>query len=177
VAASGLVARLRRASGLSQGELARRAGTSRPTLSAYEHRRKSPTLDTVERLADAADQELEFRPRIAFRDVAGPRGRPVQVPTRLPRLEPDAALAEVELPLTVNWSQPGRVFRLADRSDRARLYELVLREGAPEDILRLVDGVLLVELWAELVLPKYVRGAWEPLIQNAVDGSVDGLAS
>ena len=53
----------------------------------------------------------------------------------------------------------------------------MLREGAPEDILRLVDGVLLVDLWAELVLPKYVRGAWEPLIQNAVDGSVDGLAS
>jgi transcriptional regulator with XRE-family HTH domain len=177
LAGSGLVARLRRASGLSQAELARRAGTSRPTLSAYEHGSKSPSLDTVERLAGAAGQDLEFRPKIAFQDVAGPRGRTVQVPARLPRLEPNAAFAEIELPLTLNWSQPGRVFRLADRGDRARLYELVLREGAPEDILRFVDGVLLVDLWAELMLPKYLRGAWEPLIQNAINGSVDGLAS
>lgn len=177
VAGSGLVARLRRASGLGQGELARRAETSRPTLSAYEHGRKSPSLDTVERLATAAGQELEFRPRIAFREVAGPRGRSIQVPGRLPRLEPGVAFAEVQLPLTLNWSQPGRVFRLADRGDRGRLYQLVLREGGSEDILRLVDGVLLVDLWAELVLPKYVRAAWEPLIQDAFDGSGDGLAS
>jgi hypothetical protein len=146
-------------------------------LSAYEHERKSPSLDTVERLAAAAGQEPGLRPRIAFREVPGPRGRTIQVPTRLPRLEPRAALAEVELPLTLNWSQRRRVFRLADRGDRARLYELVLRESEPEDVLRYVEGVLLVDLWAELVLPTYLRGAWEPLIRRALDGSVDGLAS
>jgi hypothetical protein len=54
---------------------------------------------------------------------------------------------------------------------------LVLREAEPADILRFVDGVLLVDLWDELVLPKYVRTAWEPLIQDALDGSIDGLAS
>ncbi|MDT4922786.1 MAG: hypothetical protein QOG01_499 [Pseudonocardiales bacterium] len=177
LAPGGLVARLRRASGLSQGELARRAGTSRPTLSAYEHGRKSPSLDTVERLAAAAGQELLISPAVQFVSVAGPRGRTVQVPTGLPRLEPNAALAEVELPLTLNWSQPGRVFRLADRGDRARLYELVLREGAPEDLRRYVDGALLLDLWDELVLPKYVRTAWESVIQNALNGSVAGLAS
>ncbi|HEX2820727.1 MAG TPA: helix-turn-helix transcriptional regulator [Streptosporangiaceae bacterium] len=31
-------------------QLARRAGTSRTTLSAYEHRRKSPTVATFARL-------------------------------------------------------------------------------------------------------------------------------
>jgi len=35
MAATGLLARVRHAAGLSQGELARRAHTSRPTLSAY----------------------------------------------------------------------------------------------------------------------------------------------
>jgi hypothetical protein len=155
-----------------RGAQERRDPRSRRTSTGVSRR-----LYTVERLVAAAGQELEFRPRIAFRDVAGPRGRSVQVPGRLPRLEPDAALAEVQLPLTLNWSQPGQVFRLADRGDRARLYELVLREGGSEDILRLVDGVLLVDLWGELVLPKYVRAAWEPLIQNALDGSVHGLAS
>lgn len=62
----GLLARVRRVAGLSQGELARRAGTSRPTVSAYEHGRKSPSLDTLERLLDAAGYQLYARPRIAF---------------------------------------------------------------------------------------------------------------
>jgi DNA-binding XRE family transcriptional regulator len=43
----GLLAQARHAAGLSQGELARRAHTSRPTLSAYEHGRKSPTPATA----------------------------------------------------------------------------------------------------------------------------------
>lgn len=175
--ADGLVARLRRASGLSQAQLARHAGTSRPTLSAYEHRRKSPSLETLERLVAAAGQELEIRPRIAFRAVAGPRGREITVPTYLPRLDPEHAFATVELPVTLNWSQPGRVFRMADRGDRARLYELVLREGAPAEILRYLDGVLLVDLWDVLVLPRYVRAAWDPLIQNALGGAAAGIAS
>ncbi|TQC38385.1 XRE family transcriptional regulator, partial [Rhodococcus sp. WS4] len=45
-----LLERVRRAAGLSQDELARRAHTSRPTLSAYENGRKSPSLDTTQRL-------------------------------------------------------------------------------------------------------------------------------
>jgi hypothetical protein len=40
-----------------------------------------------------------------------------------------------------------------------------------------VDGALLLDLWDELVLPKYVRTAWESVIQNALNGSVAGLAS
>jgi hypothetical protein len=82
------------------------------------------------------------------------------------------ALAAVQLPLTLNWSQPGRVFRLSDRSDRARVYELVLREGSDDDVLAYVDGALLVDLWDELVLPRAVRAAWSPLIDQ-VRGVVD----
>ncbi len=71
----------------------------------------------------------------------------------------EQALAAVELPLTLNWSQPGRVFRLSDRSDRARVYELVLREGSEADVLAYIDGALLVDLWDELVLaPGGARG-------------------
>src|SRR5438105_9834571 len=165
----GLLARVRRAAGLSQAELARRAGTSRPTLSAYEHGRKSPSLDTLGRLFAAAGFELDARRVITFSMVAGPRGRMVVVPDRLPRSEPEAALASVSLPLTVNWSQPGRVFRLADRGDRARVYEMVVREGTAEDMRCYIDGVLLVDLWDELVLPAYVRTAWTPLIARVLD--------
>lgn len=162
----GLLERVRQEAGLSQQELAARAGTSRPTLSAYEHGRKSPTLATVERLVDSAGFELTVEPRVTFHEVPLPRGRPIFVADRLWRLPIKAALAEVTLPLELNWSRPGAAFRLSDRRRRARCYEVVLREGTPDDILRYVDGALLVDLWSELVLPRAIRDAWEPVIDE-----------
>jgi hypothetical protein len=91
----------------------------------------------------------------------------VLVPTRLPQLPAVQALATVGLPLTLNWSQPGRMFRLVDRGDRARVYEMVLREGAAADLFRYIDGALLVDLWDELVLPRAVRAAWSPLMNKS----------
>ena len=64
----------------------------------------------------------------------------------------------------LNWSAPGRVFDLRSRADRARVYEIVLQEGRPADILTYVDGALLVDLWDDLVLPRAVRSAWAPLV-------------
>ena len=174
MADDGLLARVRRAAGLSQAELARRAGTSRPTVSAYEHGRKSPSLDTLMRLLAAAGYELDVRPRIGFATVTGPRGRTVMVPDRLPRLPVEQALAAVRLPLRINWSQPGRILRLADRGDRARVYETVLREGQPVDVLNYVDGALLVDLWDEFVLPHWIRAAWAPLITPGQDAVPSG---
>jgi len=37
-----------------------------------------------------------------------------------------------------HWSAPGRVFDLRSRADRARVYEIVLQEGRPADILAYV---------------------------------------
>jgi transcriptional regulator with XRE-family HTH domain len=42
---------------LTQAELAEAAGTSQPTIAAYEAGRKSPTLRTLRRLAEAAGLE------------------------------------------------------------------------------------------------------------------------
>src|SRR5579875_36555 len=50
----------RRRSGLSQAELAERAGTSQPTLAAYEAGRVTPRLDTVERLLEATGHGMEI---------------------------------------------------------------------------------------------------------------------
>lgn len=72
------------------------------------------------------------------------------------------ALAVVELPLHLNWSAPWRVFDLRSRADRARVYETVLQEGRPADILAYVDGALLADLWDELVLPRAVSGSFQP---------------
>ena len=58
-----LVAEMRARAGLTQAEFAKRAGTSRSRLSAYEHERTAPELDTLERLAGAAGVELAVAPR------------------------------------------------------------------------------------------------------------------
>lgn len=56
----------RRRGGLTQAALAERAGTSQPTLAAYEAGRAEPRLETLERLAEACDFELvvTMRPRV-----------------------------------------------------------------------------------------------------------------
>lgn len=105
-----------------------------------------------------------FLPRRQTR--SRPRTLALVVPTRLPRLPTEQALATVELPIHLNWSAPGRRFDLRDRHDRARLYEIVLREGTPDDVLRYIDGALLVDLWDELVLPREIRSAWSPVIED-----------
>lgn len=136
-------------------------------MSAYEHGRKSPSLRTAARLLAETGHELTVSPCIAFVERPLARGRVTHVPTQLPRLSVKAALAVVSLPLYLDWSDPGRRVDLANRSARARVYEVVLREGLPKDILAYIDGVLLVDLWDELVLPPDLRAAWTPVIAEA----------
>ena len=153
---------------MSQEALAARAGTSRPTLSAYEHGRKSPTLATIERLIASAGFELMAEPRVIFTQRPTRRGRPIVVADRLWRLSICKAFATVTLPLALNWSRPGETYDLSDRHQRARCYEIALREGTVDDLLRYVDGALLVDLWDELVLPREVRAAWQSVVDGAL---------
>jgi hypothetical protein len=53
-----LIREARIAAGLTQVELARRAGTSQPTIAAYEAGDKIPTVATLERLLRAAGASL-----------------------------------------------------------------------------------------------------------------------
>ena len=57
-------------------------------------------------------------------------------------------------------------FDLADRADRTRAYELVLREGGPDDIRSIIDGALLIDSWPELVVPAELRRAWQSIIDR-----------
>ena len=152
---------------MSQDTLAARAGTSRTTLSAYERGRKSPTLATVERVLDSAGFELRYEPTVTFHQVPVRRGRPFVVADRLWRLPIRDSLAEVTLPLGVNWSRPGAVFDLGDRRQRARCYEIVLQEGGADDIRRIVDGALLIDLWPDLIMPSELREAWRHVVETA----------
>ncbi|MDR1386742.1 MAG: hypothetical protein LBJ44_03965 [Propionibacteriaceae bacterium] len=118
----------------------------------------------VERIVEASGYDLDLTPRVDFTTHPGPRGEPYLVPDRLWRLDLRQAFASVVLPKRLHWSGPSRVYRLADRADRARVYEIVLREGAKADLLEYVDGALLVDLWDDLVLPTSLRSAWESII-------------
>lgn len=55
---------LRERAGVTQAALAKAAGTSQPTIAAYEAGQKSPTLDTVHRLARSVGYEMtgQFHP-------------------------------------------------------------------------------------------------------------------
>ena len=165
-----LLERARQDSGLTQDEVARRAGTSRPTLSAYEHGRKSPTLETAGRVLGATGHEFAAVPVVEFERLVMARGRSAWIPSRLWRLPIGAALGKVRLPLHLEWSTPGRSWDLSDRGERARVYEATLREGEPNDIRSLVDGVLLVDLWGELGVPRALRSAWDVIIDAEFQG-------
>ena len=59
-----VVFELRQRAGLTQELLARQAGVDRSMISRYETGRRSPRLDTLERLAEAVDLEIvvSFQP-------------------------------------------------------------------------------------------------------------------
>src|SRR5258708_20860218 len=57
-----LIAEIRRTSGLSQAELARRSGLPSSVLSAYEHGHRQPSVSALARIARAAGLELEISP-------------------------------------------------------------------------------------------------------------------
>ena len=166
--AADLLVEARCAADLTQEEVAVLAGTSRPTVCAYESGAKDPRVETMERLLGATGHRLAALSRPLWH-VVGHGRRSCYAPDRLPELSTAAALAEVTLPGHVVWSGT-RTFRLSDRHQRGRAYEVILREGAPADIEAHVDGALLVDLWDELTLPVWLRSAWQPAIDRALHG-------
>jgi transcriptional regulator with XRE-family HTH domain len=153
-----LLKQARDAASMNQRALAGMSGTSRTTLSAYEHGRKSPTLETAGRILDAAGFRLTLEAKIEFTTGQAEGGPPFSVPNRLPRLPPEKALATVRL--------RGRGYDLADRGQRGEAYALLLCEGSPAELLDHLDGLLLVELWPDLAVPEPVRSRWLPLIEQ-----------
>ncbi len=67
-----LIARVRRRSGLTQADLARRAGTSQPVISAYERGHRDPTFGTLRRLVEAGGGRLRIDAAVASSDLPPP---------------------------------------------------------------------------------------------------------
>src|ERR1700722_14946457 len=106
--AAELLEQVRASSGLTQEELARRAGTSRPTLSAYEHGRKSPTVATFARPLSQAGWALAAPP---------PGPHPGRAPPR--------PLAAGDRPLPLTGPAPVLLSPPRPRTAGARVYEIV----------------------------------------------------
>lgn len=84
IAPAALVRRARVGAGLSQAQLADRAGTSQPALARYESGATLPTLPTLERLLSACGRQLQLHavrasepsaPTTSMRGQLGPRAR------------------------------------------------------------------------------------------------------
>lgn len=71
-----IVALVRRKSGLTQSQLASRAGTSQPAVARYESGEASPSTTTLLRLLRAGGYELEVRlKKTTASDLSSPRAR------------------------------------------------------------------------------------------------------
>jgi transcriptional regulator with XRE-family HTH domain len=165
-----MVARARSAAGVSQRQLAAAAGTSQAAVARYERGLVVPDVRTLSRLLEACgfrlvlEAEPVARPGRVGNESAVFRGPAIPDGVDDPAVEKAAGV--VELPLRVQWSGPRRSYDLADRDDRRRVYELVLREGTDDDIRRFVRLADLEDLLDELLLPSHVRAAWEAWLHD-----------
>ena len=167
----------RKARGWTQRQLALAAGTSQPTLSAYERREKSPSLAVTERLIGEAGYSLKLDVTVDFTQVTFNGHDICWIPDRLWRVEPRLCFSKVTFPdgpvsrETGEWVM--RAWDLAVREERRRVYGYLLRAGLPLWIYRWVDGALLVDLWPELDLPSPLRKEWQQLINQARQGPTE----
>ena len=150
----------RRASGLTQAELAARSGTSQATMSAYERGLKSPTLKVAARILEAAGYDLNLRRLIDWVEHEAPGVGHFWVPSTLWNVETPDCFAILAFPDLVG-DGPMREWDMHDRAQRKGVYEQLLQGGSPEEMIRWIDGPLLVEVWEELDLPDAVREAWK----------------
>lgn len=162
----GLLRRARNSAGMTQRELARTAETSQAAVARYETGKVLPDLRTLDRLLGACGQRLCVDAVPARRTgKESATVRPVAIPEDFADAARPKAAGVTELPSHVRWSGPTRTYDLDKRSDRARVYEQVLREGTEDDVRRFVRMDDLLDLWPELILPAYVREAWDRWFQ------------
>jgi transcriptional regulator with XRE-family HTH domain len=167
----------RRAAGLSQRRLAETARTQQSSVSEYESRRKSPTLEVVERLVDAADAKLTVRPLVMWDYLDDPEipelpeGRVIFFPDRLWSVPVPDCFARVQVIRRLLGTEENTIWDLSDPGQRVAFYERVLVRGLPEQMEDSVDGVLLTQAWPVLDLPEVVRRLWQPAIDAATNTS------
>jgi transcriptional regulator with XRE-family HTH domain len=172
-----LLERARRARGLTQAQLAERAGTSQATLSAYERGLKSPTLKVAARILAAADHELTLRTYVDWVEHHPPGIVKFWAPSMLWSIGPPMCFATLAIPDFIK-NTGMRTWDMRYRGERKGVYEQMIRRGHPQEMMRWLDGALLIDAWDELDLPEPVRKEWEPAIRLATRPiELSGLAA
>lgn len=163
-----LVEQARRARGLTQVQLAKLSRTSQATLSAYERGLKSPSLKVASRILAAAGYELTLRAHIDWVEHHPPGIVAFWVPSMLWSVPAPMCFATItHMPDLIEISGKQR-WNLRDRVERIGAYEQLIRRGSLYQMMRWIDGGLLVDVWDELDLPEPVREAWAPAIWLAI---------
>jgi transcriptional regulator with XRE-family HTH domain len=128
------VRELRELTGITQVELARLAGTSQPTIAAYESGSKSPTMRTVARLARAVGLDLvvSFVPPLTREDRRSLLLH--RAVARRLRTDRDAALKVARRNIDLMWKrQPGARPLLAE-------WKRILDRSTPDIVAVLTDA-------------------------------------
>jgi transcriptional regulator with XRE-family HTH domain len=150
----------RRERGLTQAQLAKRSGTSQAALSAYERGLKSPSLKVASRILEAAGFDLNLRVHVDWQQHH-PKGiLPFWAPNILWSVETPLCFATLEMLDEID-DEGVREWDMRDREQRKGAYEQLIRRGLPEQMVRWMDGALLVDVWDELDLPDPVREVWQ----------------
>lgn len=147
---------------MTQESLARRAGTSQSTLSAYERGIKTPSLAVAERILYALGYRLDVRDVVTFHSVViNDDGWTIQVPDRLWRVDPPHCFIRVYV--------GNNAYDLTDPRERTEAYVQLIEHCGEEEIFEHVDAALLVAAWPAVSrrLRDPVRQAWEPLVRDA----------
>ena len=157
----------RRAAGLSQHQLAIWAGTQQSAVSEYESRRKSPRLEVVERLLEAADAELAIKPIIDFDVRQDPEIGQYLVPERLWSVPMPDCFSKVHVLGILFKAHKPREWDLSIEAERIDYYEWAIVVEHRSSCSTPSDGILLMQVWDRLDLPDVLREAWQPVIDAA----------
>jgi transcriptional regulator with XRE-family HTH domain len=109
----------RRASGLSQAEVARLGGTSQATISAYERGLKTPSIRVAARLLAAMGFELTVRSRVVFTEYHPTGIAAFWTPDRLWRVPTPDCFTTLHVPDLLGHTEQNE-WNLADPTDRRR---------------------------------------------------------
>jgi len=162
-----VIEQARRAVGASQQQLARWANTQQSSISEYESRRKSPTLEVVERLLGVIDFELAIKPIIAFTDHEDPEIGTYVVPEKLWSVPMPDCFSKVQVAGLLLRSKRTKVWDLSVEAERIEYYEWVIVRGLEDLMVESVDGILLMQVWDRLNIPDVIRAAWQPVLDAA----------
>lgn len=162
-----VIEQARRAFGASQQQLARWADTQQSSISEYESRRKSPTLEVVERLLDVIEFELAIKPIIAFTHHEDPEIGRYVVPEKLWSVPMPDCFSKVQVAGVLVRSSRTKVWDLSVETERIAYYEWAIVGGIEDLMVDSIDGVLLMQVWDRLNIPDVIRQAWQPVIDAA----------